>query len=148
MEVLDGDEVRQTISADLGFSAKDRREHAIRVVYLSKLLIRNGINVIVPLISPYRETRAYARQELENFIEVYVECPLERCIQRDVKGLYAKALSGEIKEFTGISDPYEPPDAPEVTVRTHLGSEDECRTQILNFVYDRLPIGSDLPRSR
>ena len=144
VEVLDGDEVRRTISADLGFSAKDRREHAIRVVYLSKMLIRNGINVIVPIISPYRETRAYARQELENFVEVYVDCPQEECIRRDVKGLYAKALSGEIKEFTGISDPYEPPDSPEITVHTHLSSVGECCSQILNLVSDRLPIGIDL----
>ena len=144
VEVLDGDEVRRTISADLGFSAKDRREHAFRVVYLSKLLIRNGINVIVPLISPYRETRAYARQELENFVEVYVDCPKEECIRRDVKGLYAKALSGEIKEFTGISDPYEPPDSPEVTVRTHRNSPSECCRQILNAVSDLLPMGTDM----
>ena len=145
VEVLDGDEVRRTLSADLGFSAKERREHAIRVVYLSKLLIRNGINVIVPLISPYRETRTHARRELENFVEVYVYCPLEECIRRDVKGLYAKALRGEIKEFTGVSDPYEPPESPEVTVQTHVNSEGECCVQILKFVSDRLPVGIDLP---
>lgn len=145
VEVLDGDEIRRTISADLGFSAKDRREHAIRVVFLSKLLIRNGINVIVPLISPYRETRSYARQELENFVEVYVDCPQEECIRRDVKGLYAKALKGEITEFTGVSDPYEAPEAPEVTVETSLRSVDECCEQILNAVSGRLSIPIERP---
>jgi adenylylsulfate kinase len=139
VEVLDGDEVRRTISADLGFSARDRREHAIRVVYLSKLLIRNGINVIVPLISPYRETRQFARNELQPFFEVYVNCPLEECIRRDVKGLYARALKGEIKEFTGVSDPYEPPLDPEVMVETHLESLDQCCRRILNAVSDRVP---------
>ena len=139
VEILDGDEVRRTISADLGFSAKDRREHAMRVVYLSKLLIRNGINVIVPLISPYRETRDYARRELEDFLEVYVSCPVEECIRRDVKGLYALALRGEIIEFTGVSDPYEAPESPEVTVRTDLHSIAECSQQILKVVSDRMP---------
>ena len=84
-------------------------------------------------------------QELENFVEVYVDCPQEECIRRDVKGLYAKALNGEIKEFTGISDPYEPPDSPEVTVDTYLRSEGECSRQILNFLSYRLSIRINQP---
>jgi adenylylsulfate kinase len=139
VEVLDGDEIRRSLSADLGFSAKDRQEHARRVIFLSKLLVRNGINVIVPLISPYRETRELARQELERFIEVYVKCPLEECIRRDVKGLYGRAIRGEITEFTGISDPYEPPESPEVTVETDILSEDECCQLILAAVPELVP---------
>lgn len=134
VEVLDGDEIRRSLSADLGFSARDRQEHARRVIFLSKLLSRNGVNVIVPLISPYRETREQARHELERFVEVYVKCPLEECIRRDVKGLYARAIRGEITEFTGISDPYEPPESPEVIVETDVLSEDECCQLILNAV--------------
>ena len=126
VEVLDGDEVRQSLSADLGFSVKDRQEHARRVIYVSKLLISNGIIVIVPVISPYLETRKSARKELQRFVEVYVKCPLEECIRRDVKGLYAKALVGEITEFTGVSAPYEEPDSPEVVVETNILSVDEC----------------------
>ena len=91
VEVLDGDEVRKSLSADLGFSAADRQQHNRRVIYVSKLLIRNGLIVIVPLISPYRETREFARSELEPFLEVYVKCSIDECIRRDVKGLYAKA---------------------------------------------------------
>jgi adenylylsulfate kinase len=139
VEVLDGDEIRRSLSADLGFSAKDRQEHARRVIFLSKLLSRNGVNVIVPLISPYRETRAQARQELERFIEVYVKCSLEECIRRDVKGLYGRAIRGEITEFTGISDPYEPPESPEVIVETDTLSEDECCQLILAAMSELVP---------
>ena len=110
VEVLDGDEVRKSLSSDLGFSAEDRQQHNRRVIYVSKLLIRNGLIVIVPLISPYRETREFARAELGRFLEVYVKCSIEECIRRDVKGLYAKALRGEVVNFTGISDPYEEPE--------------------------------------
>jgi adenylylsulfate kinase len=134
VEVLDGDEIRRSLSADLSFSSEDRQEHARRVILLSKLLSRNGINVVVPLISPYRKTRELARREVGRFIEVYVKCPLEECIRRDVKGLYAKALCGEITEFTGISDPYEPPETPEVTVETNMLSIDECSQRILDAV--------------
>ena len=137
VEVLDGDELRRSLSADLGFSAKDRREHARRVIELSNGLIRQGIAGIVPLISPYRETREHARRELARFIEVYVKCPIEECIRRDVKGLYAKALRGEITVFTGVSDPYEEPESPEVTVETNLLSIDECCEKILNIVSSR-----------
>lgn len=131
VEVLDGDEIRLSLSAGLGFSADDRKTHAQRVIYVAKLLARNGVHVVVPLISPYQETRDLARSEIPEFIEVYVKCPLDECIRRDVKGLYAKALSGEISEFTGVSDPYEEPTNPEIVLETAKQSEEECIRSIL-----------------
>lgn len=131
VEVLDGDELRQGLSADLGFTARDRHEHAKRVVFISEMLARNGIVVIVPLISPYRQTRDFARSQLKHFVEVYVKCPVEECIRRDVKGLYAKAFKGEISQFTGVSDPYEEPESAEVTVETNVLSVDQCCHRIL-----------------
>lgn len=132
VEILDGDEVRRSLSADLGFSPRDRQEHARRVIFLSKLLARNDVNVIVPLISPYRETRTFARCELAHFVEVYVKCPVEECIRRDVKGMYAKALRGDIPNFSGVSDPYEPPLSPEVVVETDRETPEESSQKILN----------------
>ena len=154
VEVLDGDEVRKSLSADLGFSAADRQQHNRRVIYVSKLLIRNGLIVIVPLISPYRETREFARSELEPFLEVYVKCSIDECIRRDVKGLYAKALSGEVTNFTGVSDPYEEPERPEVTVETEIDSLDECVDRVLAAAAQRgylagMPAGNGaLPQER
>jgi len=143
VEVLDGDELRQSLSADLGFSPQDRKEHARRVIFISKLLIRNGIVAIVPLISPYRETRRFARCELKHFVEVFVKCPIEECIRRDPKGLYAKALRGEINVMTGISDPYEEPDCPEVTVETNVLSVEQCVQRVLEVLVDsRYIVGS------
>lgn len=137
VEVLDGDEVRRSLSADLGFSAEERKQHNRRVIYVSKLLIRHGIIVIVPVISPYSETREFARRELDHFVEVYVKCPLEECIRRDVKGLYAKAFRGEIANLTGVSDPYEEPEHPEVMIETHVLSVEECAQRILVAVSER-----------
>jgi len=117
-EILDGDEVRQRLTRDLGFTKEDREENIRRIAYVSKLLTRVGAIAIVAAISPYRESRNLARAEIGNFIEVYVECPLQTCMERDVKGLYAKAKRGEIENFTGISDPYEPPANPEISLRT------------------------------
>ncbi len=134
VETLDGDEIRLGLSADLGFSAEDRQQHNRRVIFVSKLLVRNGIVVLIPLISPYRETRAYARCELEHFVEVYVKCPLEECIRRDPKGLYTKALRGEINNFTGLDDPYEEPKASELTVETNVLSVEKCVNRILQVV--------------
>ncbi len=131
VEVLDGDEVRQGLSPKLGFSAEDRNLHNRRVIYLSKLLMRNGVNVIVSLISPYRETRDYARSQLARFIEVYVKASIEECIRRDPKGLYKRALAGEIKQFTGIDDPYEEPLNPEVVVDTEQETPQESTRKIL-----------------
>jgi len=130
VEILDGDVVRQHFSKGLGFSKEDRIENIKRVAYVAHLLARNGVFVIVALISPYREGRNYARQLIGDFVEVYVKCPLNVLIERDVKGLYAKALRGEIQNFTGISDPYEPPENPEVVVETDKETVDESVDKI------------------
>jgi adenylylsulfate kinase len=137
VEILDGDIVRKELSPELGFTKQDRETHARRVVYLAKLLSRNGITSIVCLISPYREFRGYARSETNinnNFYEVYVKCSLGTCIRRDPKGLYKKALSGEIKDLTGLQDPYEEPEMPEVIVNTERQTLEECVNAILNRV--------------
>ncbi len=118
VEVLDGDEVRKRLTKGLGFSKEDRDENIRRITYVAHLLARNGTVAITAAISPYRAIRDEARAEIERFVEVYVKCPLEVCIQRDVKGLYRRALAGEIPNFTGVSDPYEEPLRPEVTIET------------------------------
>jgi adenylylsulfate kinase len=137
VELLDGDIVRKELSPELGFTKQDREIHARRVVYLCKLLSRNGIISIVCLISPYREFRRYARSEISmnnNFYEVYVKCSLETCIRRDPKGLYKKALAGEIKDLTGLQDPYEEPEKPELIVNTESQTLEKCVNVILNRV--------------
>lgn len=118
VERLDGDIVRQSLTRDLGFSRDDRNENIRRVTFVAKLLTRNGVFVLTSFISPYRDIRAHARQEIGGFLEVYTKCPLEVCIRRDIKGMYQKAIEGKIKEFTGISDPYEEPLEPEILLET------------------------------
>lgn len=118
VERLDGDIVRQDLTRDLGFSKADRDENIRRVTFVSKLLARNGVAVLTSFISPYREMRDRARREIGEFVEVYTKCSLEECIRRDVKGMYKKAMAGQIKEFTGVSDPYEEPLNPEVLIET------------------------------
>ncbi len=122
VKVLDGDETRRRLSPDLGYSREDRLTHLSRIVYLAESLTSVGAIPIVAAISPYRLSREQARQRIERFVEVYLCCPLEVCIQRDVKGHYQKAIKGEIENFTGISDPYEPPLSPEVILESHLES--------------------------
>ncbi len=123
VEVLDGDIVRTNLSKGLGFSRVDRDTNILRIGFVANLLTRNGVAVIVSAISPYKEARDQVRRDIgDDFIEVYVHCPVEVCAQRDVKGLYRRALAGEIKQFTGVSDPYEPPAAPELHIKT---SEEE-----------------------
>ena len=131
VEVLDGDIIRQNLSKGLGFSKEDRDTNIKRIGFVCKLLARNGVVAIGSAISPYRETRALVRQEIGDFIEVYVQCPLDVLIERDVKGLYKKALSGEIKNFTGISDPYEEPLKPEIVVNTSVESPEESARKIV-----------------
>src|SRR3989442_2413934 len=116
VEMLDGDVVRTRLSKGLGFSKEDRDENIRRIGFVCELLSRNGVIAIAAAISPYRAVREEVRSRIANFVEIYVECPVEVLAGRDVKGLYKKALAGEIAQFTGISDPYEPPAAPEVTV--------------------------------
>lgn len=131
VERLDGDELRTRLSKDLGFSRQDRDENVRRTAYLARLLARHGVIVLVALISPYRAARDAARAEITNFLEVYVRCTPEECIRRDVKGLYRKALAGEIQSFTGISDPYEPPLDPEVVVDTDCETTAESAAKIV-----------------
>ena len=135
VELLDGDEVRTNLSQGLGFSKEDRDTNIRRIGYVSRLLSRNGVGVITAAISPYREIRDEVRQLITSdggeFIEVYVQCPMDVLIKRDVKGLYKKALAGEIKEFTGVSDPYEAPLNPEVTVNTDCESIAESASKII-----------------
>ncbi len=129
VELFDGDEVRRNLSKGLGFSKEDRDTHNKRIIYVCNLLTRNGVNAIVSLISPYRSTRLYARQNLPNFVEVYLKCSIEECIRRDAKGLYKKALTGEITNMTGIQDPYEEPPNPELVLDTehHSSRENAAR---------------------
>jgi adenylyl-sulfate kinase len=137
VERLDGDVVRQSLTADLGFSKADRDRNIQRVTFVAKLLSRNGVGVLAAFISPYRATRDWVRNEVTNFIEVFVDCSLEECIHRDAKGLYAKALAGEIPEFTGVSDPYEPPRDPEITLHTHQESVDESFKRIIGYLEEK-----------
>lgn len=132
VEVLDGDEVRLRLTKGLGFSKADRDENIRRIAYVARLLACHGVVAIVAAISPYREVRDQARAEIGNFVEVYVNCPLEECIRRDAKGLYRKALRKEIPNFTGVSDPYEPPEAPEITLETHRESVEESVNRLLS----------------
>lgn len=119
VESLDGDVVRTHLSKGLGFSREDRELNVARIAFVAHLLQRNGVFALVSAISPYRSMRAAARELVgRDFVEIHVAPPLEECIRRDVKGLYQKALAGEIKEFTGVSDPYEPPEAPELRLDT------------------------------
>ncbi len=124
-EVLDGDIIRNTLYPDIGFSKEARTMHNKVVIHMAKLLSKNGVIAIVSLISPYKEVRNYARSEIQNFMEVYVYSPLDVRIQRDPKGLYAKAIKGEIKGLTGYDGIYEEPENPEVKVNSHEMSIDE-----------------------
>jgi adenylylsulfate kinase len=131
-EILDGDQVRKAISPELGFSKADRELHAKRVAYISHLLSRNGIIVIVSLISPLRSFRDYAREVIGNFVEVWVKCSIEECNKRDPKGLYKNAFQGKISNLTGIQDPYEPPLKAEVVIDTEKQPPNECIERIMN----------------
>ena len=131
-DILDGDELRKTLSSDLGFSEKDRKEHNRRVIFVAKLLAKNGITVIIPLISPYRETRDFARKQIKNFFEVWVKASVDTCIKRDPKGLYKKALAGEITNLTGLQAPYEEPKNPELILDTEKNTPQECLQMIVS----------------
>lgn len=134
VEVLDGDEVRENLSKGLGFSKEDRDTNIRRIGYVAKLLARNGVITITAAISPYKAVRDQVRAMCRNFVEVYTECSIEELTRRDVKGLYAKALAGEIKNFTGISDPYEAPEKPEILVNSESQDEAESLAVILGFL--------------
>lgn len=134
--ILDGDIVRSGLNQDLGFSAEDRKENIRRIGEVAKLLANQAFLVIVAFISPFREDRELIRQSVEDgrFIEVFIDCPLQVCEERDTKGLYKKARKGEIGDFTGISSPYEPPVSPEILLKTAENSVEECVGQIIQFL--------------
>jgi adenylyl-sulfate kinase len=131
VEVLDGDVVRTNLSRGLGFSKEDRDTNIKRIGFVCKLLTRNGVVAIGSAISPYREVRDSIRGDIGRFVEVYCQCPLEVLVDRDVKGLYRKALAGEIANFTGVSDPYEEPLHPEVVVNSGTESPEQSLAKIL-----------------
>ncbi len=131
VEVLDGDEVRTHLSKGLGFSKEDRDTNIRRIGYVCRLLARNGVVAIAAAISPYREIRDEVRRQHERFFEVYVHCPIEKLAERDVKGLYKKALAGELKGFTGVSDPYEPPLEPELAISTERERPEDSLARLL-----------------
>jgi adenylylsulfate kinase len=135
VEVLDGDEVRKNLSPELGFSKQDREAHAKRVVYVSKLLSRNGVITVVSLISPFREFRKYARETIgKGFIEVWVKASSETCQRRDPKGLYKKAASGQVTNLTGVQDPYEPPLNPELVLETENETPEESADRVMRLL--------------
>src|SRR3984893_18837208 len=131
VEVLDGDEVRTSLCKGLGFSKEDRDTNIRRIGYVAKLLSRNGVVAISAAISPYRDVRDELRREHQRFFEVYMNCTIEKLSERDVKGLYKKALAGEIKNFTGISDPYETPHNPELVLDSGKESVDESYQKLI-----------------
>jgi len=136
VEVLDGDEVRLRLSKGLGFSKEDRDDNIRRISFVANIITRCGAVAITCAISPYKSIREEARKEIGRFVEVFVNCDVDECIKRDVKGLYKKALNGEIKNFTGISDPYEEPSDPEIVVYTAKESEQESVDKIIKGLED------------
>jgi adenylylsulfate kinase len=131
VEILDGDEVRTNLSKGLGFSKEDRDTNIRRIGYVCKLLARNGVIAVSAAISPYRAIRDEVRGQHERFFEVYMKCPLDKLIERDVKGLYKKALKGELPAFTGVSDPYEEPLNPELVIESHIETIDASLGKLL-----------------
>jgi len=143
VEVLDGDVVRTHLSKGLGFSKEDRDTNIRRIAFVADLLSRNGVVAITAAISPYREIRDEARELMgDRFVEIYVKATVEECARRDVKGLYEKAFKGEIKEFTGVSDPYEPPLDPEITIDTEAQTVEESAAQVLAYLDSRVQVAA------
>lgn len=140
VELLDGDWVRKTINPDAGFTREERNRHLYRVAWIARLLARNGVIVLCSFVSPYRDTRAKIREIVEEevpFIEAFVKCSLEEVIRRDPKGLYKRALRGEIKHMTGIDDPYEEPLNPEITVDSEHNSIEENVKTVIKYLEDK-----------
>jgi adenylyl-sulfate kinase len=134
VELLDGDEVRTNLCQGLGFSRADRDTNIARIGYVAGKLSKHGVAVLVAAISPYRQARDQVRAQVDTFVEVHVAAPVSTCAERDPKGLYAKALAGEITHFTGVSDPYEPPLDPELTLHTDTESVDDSVHQVLTWL--------------
>jgi adenylylsulfate kinase len=137
VELLDGDVVRTNLSQGLSFSKEDRDINVRRIGFVCELLSRNGVAAVVAAISPYREVREELRGKIPNFVEIFVDCPIEVLAARDVKGLYKRALAGEIRQFTGISDPYEPPVNPDLLVRSDLEAVEESVERIWSLLKSR-----------
>ena len=143
VEVLDGDVVRTNLSKGLGFSKEDRDTNIRRIAFVADLLSRNGVVAITAAISPYREIRDEARAtQGERFVEIYVKASVDECARRDVKGLYEKAFRGEIKEFTGVSDPYEAPENPEIVVDTENESIEESAGKVIAYLDQRVGVAA------
>lgn len=140
-EIMDGDEIREFLSEGLGFSKEDRDTNSHRIGFVARLLAKHGVLVFVASIAPYAETRAElakrSREAGHEFVEIYVHAPLETVAERDVKGLYKKALAGKIDHFTGVSDPYEPPEHPALTLHTHVESLDESAARLIAVLQAR-----------
>jgi adenylylsulfate kinase len=134
VELLDGDEIRRNLCKDLGFSKHDRDENIRRITFITGLLVRNGVIVLISAISPYRAAREQARQQIGRFVEVYVNAPLEVCEKRDIKGLYRKARAGELHGVTGVDDPYEAPVRPEIECRTDLESLSDSVRKVIEGI--------------
>jgi adenylyl-sulfate kinase len=141
IEVLDGDIVREGLCKDLGFSRADRTENIRRIAFVSKLLTRNGVAVIVAAISPYREDRELAREEIQSFVEVWAKASVDACADRDYKGLYEKARRGEIKNLTGVNDPYEEPEDADLVLDTENDSPEASAEQVMALLRARGLIG-------
>lgn len=137
VELLDGAEVRESLSRGLGFAKEDREEHIRRMGYVAKLLSRNGVIAICAAVSPYRATRDEVRRNTRNFVEVYVECPVEVAETRDTDGWYARARRGEVEEFTGVNAPYEPPMSPEVHIHSDAETVEGAAAKVIAFLEDR-----------
>jgi adenylylsulfate kinase len=137
--VMDGDNVRRGLNQDLGLSPEDRKENIRRIAEVAKLLVDAGLLVFAAFIAPYTESREYVRELMSGwpYYECFVKCSLEECIKRDPKGLYKKALGGEIDNMTGISAPYEEPESPDLLIDTHRFSLDECTEQVIRFLTDQ-----------
>jgi len=148
VEILDGDMVRAHLSKGLGFSRDDRMENIRRIAFVGNLLASHGVVVLAPVIAPYRSIREEVRRSSPCYVEVYVNAPLEVCEQRDPKGLYRRARAGEIANFTGLDDPYETPESPEVEVRTNVDGVEACVEQILERIAAALTLPSGLPEPR
>ena len=134
VERLDGDIVRKGLTSDLGFSKEDRNKNIERVTFVAKLLTRNDVIVLATFISPYIQRRQQTREEIGEFVEVYVKASVEECIKRDVKGMYKKAMDGKIKNFTGVDDPYEEPVNPEIVLDTEVETVQESVEKVLNYL--------------
>lgn len=137
--VLDGDNIRKGLNADLGFSPDERKENLRRIAEVSKLFIDAGILLLASFISPYKKDRDYVKEKIgiENYIEVYVKCPVEVCERRDPKGMYKKAKAGIIKEYTGVSAPYEEPESPDLIIESDKISVEEAVQKVLNYLTER-----------